>query len=64
VNVTGSLTAPSSGSWQMWTSLVVNNVPLTAGAHVMRVVFDTNGVTGFWGNLNYLKWNGAASSTP
>ena len=63
VNVTGLLTAPTSGGWQTWTSLIVNNVPLTAGAHVMRVVFDTHGGTGFWGNLDYLRWSRIAAPT-
>ena len=62
VNVTGSLTAPTSGGWQAWTSLLVSNITLTAGAHVVRVVFDTNGVTGFWGNLNYLRWSRGAGA--
>jgi predicted Rdx family selenoprotein len=64
VNVTGTLAAPNSGGWQTWTTLIVGNVPLEAGPHVMRVVFDTNGVTGFWGNLNYVRWIAAGSPTP
>src|SRR5439155_8867029 len=39
-----------------------------AGPHVLRLVFDANGATGWWGNLNSLRWMvGSApppSSTP
>lgn len=47
VNVTGSVTSPFAG-WQSFADRTVANVPLTAGAHVFRVVFETGAV-----NLNY-----------
>lgn len=47
VNVSGSITSPSSG-WQTFADRTVTNVPLTAGPHVFRVVFETGAV-----NLNY-----------
>jgi Carbohydrate binding module (family 6) len=49
VNVTGSITAPSSG-WQSYVDRTVANIPLTAGQHVLRVVFDTGAV-----NFNYFE---------
>src|SRR5207249_7629963 len=39
-------------------------IQLTAGPHVLRVVHDTNGATGWWGNLNYLRWTAAGAAPP
>jgi hypothetical protein len=52
----GSLTA-STGGWQVWQDRTYDNVSISAGNHVLRVVFDTNDV-----NLNYLDV--ATTSTP
>jgi Carbohydrate binding module (family 6) len=56
VDATGQIAVPSSGGWDTWRTLTVSNISLSAGPHVLRVVFDTYGVTGWWGNLNYLRW--------
>ena len=56
VDATGPVVVASTGGWQTWTSLAAGSVSLTAGSHVVRVVFDSNGATGWWGNLNYLRW--------
>ena len=67
VDVTGRLAVTDTGGWQSWRSILVYGIPLTAGPHVLRVVIDTNGATGWWGNLNSLRWTvGSAppSSTP
>ena len=37
-------------------SVVRAGIPLTAGPHVLRVVCDTNGPFGWFGNLNYFRW--------
>jgi hypothetical protein len=50
INRSGAVTAPSSG-FQAFADRKFN-VPLTAGAHVIRVAFDTGSV-----NLNYLELN-------
>ena len=63
VDATGPLAVPSSGGWDIYRTLTVNNIALTVGPRVLRVVFDTNGVTGFWGNLNYLRWSAATTAT-
>jgi subtilisin family serine protease len=63
VDATGALTVPNTGGWQTWTSLVASNISLTAGSHVLRVVFDTNGATGYWGNLNNLRWSRVVAPT-
>ena len=57
VDATGPLSVPNTGGWQTWQTITSAPVSLTAGPHVLRVVFDTNGATGYWGNLNYLRWN-------
>jgi subtilisin family serine protease/predicted Rdx family selenoprotein len=64
VNVTGSLSVPNTGGWQTWKSVNAGGIPLTAGAHLLRFVIDTNGATGSWGNLNYLRWTPFVPSTP
>lgn len=48
VNVSGSVVAPSSG-WQSFENRTVEQVPLAAGNHVVRVVFETGNL-----NLNYI----------
>ena len=40
-NVTGTITLSNTGGWDKWTDLVVNNVPLTAGAHTIRLVTES-----------------------
>jgi hypothetical protein len=56
VNVTGAIAVPNTSGWQSWQSVTVSGVALTAGQHVVRLAFDTNGATGFVGNVNYLRW--------
>jgi len=47
VNVTGSIAVPNTGGWQNWQTVTVSSINLTAGAKLMKVVFDTDGI-----NLN------------
>ena len=53
-NVTGTLAVPNTGGWMSWTDVSKNGVNLTAGTHVLRVAFDSNGATGYTGNLNHI----------
>ena len=55
VNVTGLLTVPSTGAWQSWTSIRKTGVTLNAGQQLLRLVMDSNGVTGAVGNFNYIR---------
>ena len=57
VDATGSLKVPNTGSWQTWQTITTGPISLTAGPHVLRLVIDTNGASGWWGNLNYLRWS-------
>jgi subtilisin family serine protease len=56
MNVTGALAVPNTGGWQMWQTITKSGIALTAGPHRLRVVVDTVGVSGYLGNLNYLRW--------
>jgi subtilisin family serine protease len=56
VNVTGAIAMPNTGGWQIWQSVTRGGIALTAGAHRLRIVFDTAGAIGYVGNLNYMKW--------
>ena len=56
VNVTGTITIPNTGGWQVWQTVTVPNITLAAGTKIMKVVMDTDGF-----NLNYV--NVTASAT-
>ncbi len=47
-NVSGSIMSPSSG-WQNFEDRTVSQVPISAGTHTVRVVFETGNL-----NLNYI----------
>lgn len=53
VDVTGSVTVPNSGGWQVWETITVNKIPLTKGEHIMRVVFESD-----YMNVNYFEFRG------
>jgi subtilisin family serine protease len=56
VNVTGSVSVPNTGGWQTWMSVFVPGIPISTGPHVFRLVIDTNGSTGYFGNINFMRW--------
>lgn len=51
VNITGTLVVPNTGSWQVWQTLKKENVPLTVGKKVLRLVIE-----GEYFNVNYLNF--------
>jgi hypothetical protein len=53
VDKTGAITVPNTFGWQTWLTVTTPAVWLTSGTHVIRVVMDTNGPTGYVGNLNW-----------
>lgn len=62
---TGTIAIPNTGGWQNYQTLVVPNINLGAGQHVMRIALDTNGATGYVGNFNYVRiTNSGAAPTP
>lgn len=46
VDMTGSITAPTTGAWSVFQAAGKSGVNLTAGTHVLRLALDTNGVEG------------------
>ena len=55
VDKTGSLMVPNTGGWQRWQTIRKTGVQLNAGQQVMRVALDSNGATGWVGNVNYIR---------
>ena len=54
-NVTGTISVPKTGNWQKWTTVTADEIRLTAGTHVLRLVMDANGSSGWVGNFNYFR---------
>ena len=52
VNISGPVVVPNTTGWQTWRTITVNNINLTAGQKVMRIVFDSD-----YMNLNYVEFN-------
>jgi subtilisin family serine protease len=63
-DVTGPMTVPNTGGWQTWQTISRTGIPLAAGSHVLRVVMDTKGTSGYTGNLNYLRWTAPGINAP
>jgi len=57
VNSTGSITVPNTAGWQNWSTVTINNLNLTTGQKVMRVVFDSDYI-----NLNYVEFKPAVTT--
>jgi subtilisin family serine protease len=63
VDVTGAIGLPDTGGWQSWRSVLFGGIPLAAGPHVIRLAIDGNGPTGYFGNINALRWNPSSTTT-
>src|SRR5258708_26071323 len=64
IDATGPMLVPNTGGWQTWQTISHAGIPLTAGPHVLQVVIDSNGSSGFFGNLNYLRFTTPGINTP
>jgi uncharacterized delta-60 repeat protein len=53
-NVAG-FTVPSTGDWQKYTTLTSARIPLSTGAHTLRLVMDTEDSTHYVANFNWMK---------
>ena len=53
VDITGPISVPNTGGWQVWETVTLNDISLTAGEHVMHIEFDTD-----YTNLNYVEFKG------
>src|SRR5262249_29733613 len=62
--VTGPIQVPNTGGWQTWTAAPGGTVPLSAGSHRLRLVFDVNGSTGGVANVNRLELSRSGGATP
>ena len=60
------MSVPNTGGWQTWQTVTKTGLSLTAGSHVIRLVFDTGTAeNGGVGNYNWFRFTVAsASSTP
>ena len=57
-NVTGAMTVPVTGGWQIWTDVTKTGVSLSAGQHVLRFAVDQAGF-----NFDRLTVSGGTSIT-
>jgi hypothetical protein len=57
VDVTGPISVPDTGGWDIWQTIPLGNIPLTQGQRVIRLVMLTRNVenTGV-GNFGYLSF--------
>jgi uncharacterized delta-60 repeat protein len=55
-NSFGSAVIPNTGGFQVYTTVTLSAIPLTAGLHVVKLMMDTNSIYGFAGNLNWFKF--------
>ena len=63
----GALTSfaiPDTGGYQSYQTVSKTGVVLPAGQHVLRVTADTEGPSGFAGNINWMRFSGATAVTP
>ncbi len=62
VDKTGPIQIPDTN----WTFATVNKsgIQLTAGQHVLRVVWDTNAGNGYVGDIDYLSFQAASGQSP
>ncbi|MCR6638791.1 MAG: family 43 glycosylhydrolase [Sporocytophaga sp.] len=51
VDITGVVSVPNTGGWQIWETVAVPGIQLTNGQHVMRIVFDSD-----YMNLNWVEF--------
>ena len=55
ISLTGSLTVPDTGDWQLWTTMSAPAASLAAGTHVLRLAMDSVGSSGWVGNFNWVS---------
>jgi uncharacterized delta-60 repeat protein len=56
VNVTGTLAVPDTRSFTTFTDVLKAGIPLTAGQHLIRFVWDAESQYGFSGNLDWFRF--------
>ena len=63
VDRTGRVAVPDTGDWQAWRTVTAASIPLTAGEHVLRLVFDTAN-TGGAGNYDWFRFTASTAPPP
>jgi hypothetical protein len=63
VDAFGPIAVPNTGAWNIWQTITTAAVPLTAGDHVIRVLFATATSSGAVGNYNWFRFVGSTSSS-
>lgn len=58
-DVTGSIAAPATGSWQSFQTVTAEDVSISTGSHELRIVFESSGM-----NLNYIEAIATTGSNP
>ena len=56
-DVTGAINVPNTAGWQTWETITLEDISLTEGEHIMRLVFESD-----YFNLNYLEFKGLITS--
>jgi ELWxxDGT repeat protein len=60
----GSTAIPGTGSTQTWTTVLVNNVALNSGTHIVRLSLDSANASGDLGRFNSLDFVFVAANQP
>lgn len=63
VDTTGSMSIADTGGWQTFKSTATRRVTLAGGEQMMRVYFQSNGSTGYVGNVDSIRLT-AVAATP
>ncbi len=50
-NISGPVTVPNTGGWQIWETVTVEGLSLTEGTHEVKLVFNSD-----YMNLNYMEF--------
>src|SRR5262249_22527479 len=64
VDKTGAIAVPDTGGWQVWQTISIPGIAITAGPHVIRVSLDTAGTSNGVGNYNWFRFAAAAAPPP
>ncbi|HEV8605733.1 MAG TPA: carbohydrate-binding protein [Tepidisphaeraceae bacterium] len=63
VNKSGAMSVPATGGFNTWTTITKKGISLPAGQHVLRIGLDTEGLNSIIGNLNWIKFTAASSTS-
>jgi hypothetical protein len=62
-DISGILSIPDTGGWQVWQTLTVSGISLSTGNHLMELVVDSSGAGGV-GNFNWFQFDVPGTPTP